>query len=103
MYFARFSYHFLPVNREKAIEFIRRELEAARAKGFAARLLVPVTRAHAGPALQFEVALTDLGQLEQFREQGVGGGRQTGDWMHAFSEILLCPPVVEILRVEEGQ
>ena len=103
MYFARFSYHFLPVNRERAIGFIRRELEAARAKGLAARLLVPLTRPQGGAALQFEVALADLDQLEQFREQGVGGERQTGDWMHEFSEILLCPPVVEVLRVEGGQ
>jgi hypothetical protein len=30
MYLARFSYDVLPVNRQRAIDFIRREVEAAR-------------------------------------------------------------------------
>ena len=55
MYLARFSYDVLPVNRERAIEFIRQEIEAAHANGFRARLLVPLTRPHGGAALQFEV------------------------------------------------
>ena len=29
MYLARFSYDVLPVNRQRAIDFIRREVEAA--------------------------------------------------------------------------
>jgi hypothetical protein len=100
MYVARFSYDVLPANRERAIEFIRRELEAARQKGLGARLLVPLTRSPAGgPALQFEIELTSLDQLEQFRHAGVGSPEQASDWMHAFSEILLSPPGVEILRV----
>ena len=52
-----------------------------------------------GPALQFEIEITSLDQLDEFRSQGVGSGEETGDWMHAFSEILLSPPGVEILRV----
>jgi hypothetical protein len=35
MYFARFSYDVLPANRQKAIEFIRREVGAAREQGLA--------------------------------------------------------------------
>lgn len=99
MYLARFSYDVLPVNRERALEFIRREADAARQAGHTARLLVPLTRGQGGAALQFEVELTSLDQLEQLRQRGAGphGG---GDWMHAFSEILLSPPAVEILRVD---
>ena len=39
----------------------------------------------------------DLG--DQFRHRGVGSTEETGNWMHSFSEILLAPPQVEILRV----
>ena len=46
MYLARFSYDVRPVDRQRAIEFIRREVEAARGKGLNARLLVPLTRGH---------------------------------------------------------
>ena len=102
MYLARFSYDVLPVDRQRAIEFIGREIEAARGKGLNARLLVPLTRAQGGAALQFEIELTSLDQLDQFRNRGVGGGeKDTGNWMHAFSEVLRAPPTVEVLRVEE--
>lgn len=102
MYIARFSYDVLPVNRRKAIDFIRREIDAARRKKLNARLLVPLTRGQGGAALQFEVELTSLEQFEQFRERGIGSStkEETADWMHAFSEILACPPHVELLRVE---
>jgi len=103
MYLARFSYDLLPVDRQRGIEFVRREVEAARQNGLNARLLVPLTRAQAGAALQFEVELTSLDQLDRFRQRGVGSSQETGDWMHAFSEILTAPPVVEILRVDETQ
>jgi len=104
MYLARFSYDVLPVNRQRAIEFIHREVEAARGKGLNARLLVPLTRGHGnGPALQFEVELTDLDQLDQFRKSGVGSKQETGNWMHAFSEVLTAPPGVEVLRFEGGE
>ena len=73
MYLARFSYDVRPVDRQRAIEFIRREVEAARGKGLNARLLVPLTRGYGnGAALQFEVELTGLEQLDQFRNRGVG-------------------------------
>ena len=103
MYLARFSYDVLPTHRQSAIGFIRREVETARAAGLKARLLVPLTRGQGGAALQFEVDLTELNQFDQFRHRGVGSGEETGDWMHAFSEILLAPPGVEILRVDEAE
>jgi hypothetical protein len=103
MYVARFSYDVLPVNRQRALAFIRRELEAARGRQLEARLLVPMTRGQGAAALQFEVELSTLDQLDQFRSRGVGASEQeTGSWMHGFSEILTAPPCVEVLRVEEG-
>jgi hypothetical protein len=101
MYVARFSYELLPVNRQRAIEFIQREVEAARKNKLNARLLVPLTRGERGPALQFEVELKGLDELDRFRNKGAGSESATGDWMHAFSEILTAPPTVEILRVDE--
>jgi hypothetical protein len=104
MYLARFSYEFLPLNRTRAIDFIRREVEAARSGGLNARLLVPLSRGRSdGVALQFEVELTSLDQLDQFRNRGIGSGEETGNWMHAFSEVLTAPPCVEILHVDEGK
>src|SRR5215216_417736 len=100
MYLARFSYDVLPVNRQRALDFIRREVEAARSNGLNARLLVPLTRGHGnGVALQCEVELTQLDQLDQFRNRGIGSPAETGNWMQAFSEVLIAPPAVEILHV----
>src|SRR3954471_13632474 len=104
MYLARFSYEFLPVNRPRAIDFIRREVEAARGSGLNARLLVPLTRGRGeGAALQFEVELQKLDQLYQFRNRGIGSSEATGNWMHAFSEVLTAPPAVEILHVDGAE
>ena len=100
MYLARFSYNVAPTNRQRALDSIRREVEAARRSGLSARVLIPLTRARGEAALQFEIEITKLDQLEEFRHQGVGSKEETGDWMHAFSEILLSPPAVEILRVD---
>src|SRR5438876_1186634 len=103
MYVARFSYDLLPVNRQQALDFIRRELQAAKQSGLNARILVPLTRGHGGgAALQFEVELANLDQLDQFRNRGVGSTEETGNWMHAFSEVLTSPPGVEILHYDDN-
>lgn len=103
MYIARFSYHVLPADRGRAIEYIHREVDAARKKKLGARLLVPLTRGEGGAALQFEVEIENLEQFDQFRQRGIGSGKkQTGTWMHAFSQILTAPPHVELLRVERN-
>ncbi|HSU03982.1 MAG TPA: hypothetical protein VLI93_00255 [Acetobacteraceae bacterium] len=99
MYLARFSYHLRPSDRERAIEFIHGEMKAARDRGLNGRLLIPLTRGPDGAALQFEVELKQLDQLDQFRQRGMGD--KTGDWMHGFSEILTAPPEVEILRLDQ--
>lgn len=101
MYLARFSYDISPVDRQQAMELIRREVGAAREKKLHARLLVPLTREPGGAALQFEVELANLEQLEDFRQRGVGSVKETGSWMQEFSKILHSPPMVEILRVDE--
>jgi hypothetical protein len=102
MYVARFSYDVLPVNRQQALDFIRREALAAQKAGLNARMLVPLTRGHGGgAALQFEVELANLDQLDQFRNRGVGSSDDTRHWMHDFSKVLISPPCVEILRAEE--
>jgi hypothetical protein len=49
MYLARFSYDVLPVNRQRAIDFIQREVKATHGEGLKGRLLVPLTR-HNGSA-----------------------------------------------------
>jgi hypothetical protein len=99
MHVARFSYDVLPVNRQQAIDFIHREVEAATRMAIKARLLVPLTRAHEGASLQFELELETLDQLEQFREAGIGSPEETAKWMKAFSAILRFPPAVELLRI----
>ena len=99
MYLARFSYDVRPADRERAIDLIKKEVQAASEKGIPARLLVPLTRGSGGASLQFEMEMTSLDQLEQFRHRGVDSVEETGDWMRAFSEILTSPPCVEILRV----
>ena len=54
-----------------------------------------------GAALQFEVELSSLDQLYQVRHRG--GREDTAELMRAFSEILVSPPAVEILRIDEMQ
>ena len=100
MYIARFSYDVLPVDRQKAIAFISREVAAAQRKKLNARLLVPLTRGQGGAALQFEVELASLEQFDQFRERGIDSGEKTSKWMRAFSKVLTCPPHVELLKIE---
>jgi hypothetical protein len=101
-YLARFCYDVRPVHRQRAIEFIRRELQAARDKRLNARLLVPLTRGEHDAALQFEVELSSLDQLDTFRQSGVVSTSETSQWMREFSEILLRPPEVMVLRLVDG-
>src|SRR5947207_5286082 len=101
MYLARFSYDVLPVNRQRAIDFIQREVEAARGNGLNARMLVPLTRGDGeGAALQFHV---ELQKLDQLRNGGSGSSKETGNWMHSFSEVLTARPAVEILHVDGAE
>jgi hypothetical protein len=102
MYIARFSYDVRPADRQQALDFIWQELKAARDSGLNGRVLIPLTRGHAGgAALQFEVELASLDQLDQFRNRGVGSSEDTRNWMREFSKILTAPPCVEILHSEE--
>jgi hypothetical protein len=103
MYIARFSYSVLPINRQRAVDFIQREVKAAQSNQLTARLLVPLTRGPGGAALQFEVELASLDQFDRFRERGMQSEQDTGSWMRAFSELLLSPPEVQLLRVEAVQ
>ena len=102
MYLARFSYPIKPVDRDRALELLGREVAAARDQGLAAGLLVPLTRAAGGAGLQYEVVLPTLDALETFREQGVGGEAGTRAWMRDLSALLLEPPAVELLRIAAG-
>jgi hypothetical protein len=94
MYVARFSYDVLPVNRQQALEFIRRELQAAEQSRLNARILVPLTRGQGGgAALQFEVELANLDQLDQFRNRGVGSSEDTGTGCRTSARSSLRPHV----------
>src|SRR5437867_3208816 len=59
MYLARFSYDVLPINRQRAIEFIKREVEAARGKGLSARLAAGKTEWRLAFRAQIILALAD--------------------------------------------
>jgi len=102
MYIVRFSYDIAPVNRQQAIALIQREVAGARARGLAARLLIPVTRGHGDPSLHYEIELERLALLDEFRSSGIGSADATNDWMREFSGLLVTPPAVEILRVADA-
>jgi hypothetical protein len=102
MYVLRFSYTIKPVDRERAIELLGQEVDAARSEGLEARLLVPLTRPQGGPALQYELVSDDLNAFASFREQGIGGEELTRTWLRELSAILIEPPAVELLRVAES-
>ena len=99
MYVARFSYAIRPVDRDRALEVLRRQVEAAQGSGLQARLLVPLTRASGGAALQVELVMPTLETFDTFREEGVGGEEGTRTWARELSELLLEPPAVELLRI----
>ena len=99
MYVARFSYALRPVDRDKVIDLLRQQVEAAQGSGLQARLLVPLTRASGGAALQVELVMPTLDDFDTFREEGVGGETGTRTWARELSDLLLEPPVVELLRI----
>lgn len=101
MYIVRFSYDFLPIHRQKAMELIQREVQGAQQRGLTARLLVPLTRGPGGASLHYEVELASLDQFDDFRSTGIGSEQATGDWMRELSTLLTGPPAVELLRVAE--
>lgn len=99
MYVARFSYSIKPIDRDRVIDLLAQEVTAAQAQGLDARLLIPLTRTAGGAALVVEVVLPSLDQLESFRERGLGAADETRAWLRELSELLLEPPVVELLRI----
>jgi hypothetical protein len=101
MYIIRFSYDFLPTQRQQAMALIQREVDGARARGLQARLLIPLTRAPGGPSLHYEIELEHLDQFDDFRNTGIGSAAATGDWMRELSALLTAPPAVEILRIAD--
>jgi hypothetical protein len=72
MYVARFSYTIRPVDRDPLLNLHQRQVEAAQVSGLEARLLIPLTRAPGGAALQIEVVVSSLDTLYAFREAGMG-------------------------------
>jgi hypothetical protein len=103
MYVARFSYSIKPIDRERALALLSREVTTANEQGLQARLLVPLTRPPGGAALQYEIVVDNLDAIETFREQGVGGEADTRVWLHELSSLLLEPPSVELLRIAQGR
>ena len=67
-----------PSTGQQALEFIRRELQAAEQSGLNARILVPLTRGQGGEAaLQFEVELANLTR-RPCRSSRPRGARRSG-------------------------
>ena len=58
MFVIRFSYFLMPANRNKAIEMIRQEVEAAKTRGIESRLLIPLSRDRGGAALEYEIEVS---------------------------------------------
>ena len=103
MFVIRFSYFLMPANRNKAIEMIRQEVEAAKAKGIESRLLIPLSRGRGGAALEYEIEVSQLDALEEFRHKAIGESEEiTHGWMREFSDFLSEPPVVNLFRRDEG-
>jgi hypothetical protein len=103
MFIARFSYDIAPSDRDSAVDLIGEEIAAAQAQGLSARLLVPVTRGPGGPALQFEVELASLDQLDTLRHRGFGSEKATAEWADRIASVLKAPPQVEILKIAPQQ
>jgi hypothetical protein len=101
MYLVRFCYDLKPTDRDVALKIIREEVAAAAAKGSPARLLVPLTRGPGCPALEYELEVESLDDLEAFRDHGIAADETaTHHWMRAFSELLVAPPTVTVYRID---
>jgi hypothetical protein len=101
MYIARFSYNIKPIDRDRAMDLLARQVAAAQTQKLSAWLLVPLTRAADGASLVAEVELPGLDQFETFRERGLGTEDETRAWLRELSELLLEPPVVELFRIAD--
>ncbi len=100
MYVARFSYDVVPTDRQRALECINREVQAARDLGLIARLLVPLTRPPGGAALQFEVEIEKLDQFPMLRHSSIEDSQAaTAEWVQDLTELLTGPPEVQIFRL----
>ena len=99
MYLARFSYDFVPTDREPALACLEKEVEAASAQGLNARLLVPLTRPPGGAALQLEVEMDSLNQFETLRHEGGDASQGKGSWFRELTQLLTHPPEVQIFRI----
>jgi hypothetical protein len=56
----------------------------------------------AGPSSQFELEIQSLDQCDQFRKRGIESDKETAKSMHGFSETLISPPTVELLRIQDS-
>jgi hypothetical protein len=103
LYLVRFAYDVLPMNRDRAVALIRQEVAAAKDRGLTARLLVPLTRGRGEPALEYEVEISTLDELDEYRTTAMGSAKKTQDWMREFSEFLTQPPAVTVYRLDKGR
>jgi hypothetical protein len=75
------------------MEFIKRELKDAKEIGLRARSLVPLTRGPSSAAVQFDVELENLNQLDRFRPRASSASLgQKFALDAAFSSILPVRP-----------
>ena len=101
MYLVRFCYELKPTDRDTALKIVRREAQAAAEKGYTGRLLIPLTRGEGGAALEYELEVPSLDEIETFREAAIDSDEDaTHDWMREFSHLLLAPPIVTIYRID---
>ena len=83
MYIARFSYEVLPVNRQRAIDFIRQEVEVARLSAAGALT--------GGP---FEPAGTDEpGRTRSVPGRGLGPAKRVRVWRGRGLKVFASSPV----------
>ncbi len=52
---------------------------------------------------RFSYDVLPLNRQRALDTRGIGSSKETGNWMHAFSEVLTAPPGVEILHVDSAE